>query len=138
MSFWLSSYKSAKNKKTCHYKDTSKCHGVTFTDLAAEESFSWIQLVTNSQRGQTELKVWSNQYWNTIRMNKVSKKVDMVLMQDRAGNKNWLCGKNRCWGRKFGRVSVWAPRCLFCSGAKLASVKRRTAKSPKPRTNMSC
>lgn len=95
-----------RQRKRSRRKDTSKCHGATFTDLAAEESFSWMQLVTNSQRGQSELKVSSNQYCDTIRM---EKKVDMLLTQDRTGNKNWLCWKNRCWGRKLGRVSVWAP-----------------------------
>lgn len=41
-------------------------------------------------------------------------------------------GKGSYWWRKFGKVVVWAWCCCLCSGAKLAGVKGRTAKSPNP------
>lgn len=78
-------------------------------------------------------RVLSNQDCNTVRTQDiVPEKVGIILMQDRAGNKELCWEKQSCWWRTFGRVSVWASRCLLCSGAKLASVKRRTAKSPNP------
>lgn len=41
-------------------------------------------------------------------------------------------GKQSYWWRKFGKVALWASCGCLCSGAKLAGVRGRTAKSPNP------